>query len=826
MKDKRDHLYLSALLHDVGKFFQRADNGSVQSSLQLSTSIKKLEIVLLPTFQGRSSHKHCLWTAEFINKYQSVFNKLSAPVINERDKLITLSASHHLPLQEQTELGKFLKEADSLSAGMDRDSTEALCDDQDETGWDAFKRKRMTCILEDVAGHQTKQRHHIPLVSLNLDGSGFPDTKNSMPDYAQLWKRFEHDFKFIQANTYRAFAETLLSLLQKYTTAIPASTINFPDVSLYDHLKTTAAIAVCLYEHASQGEKNESPFLLIGGDLSGIQNYIYKIVSKHAAKNLKGRSFYLRLLSDAIVRYILKKLNLYQANIIYNSGGSFYILAPNTPTNRENLQSAIHYIEKHLFEAHGTQLYAAIDYVKVNKEDLMNIDDKHTLQNVWKRLFTKRDQKKNAPFASIIEQDYATFFTPHHQGGNAKRDSITGEELTDEHKEINGLRLNPLTWKQIEIGSKLKNTDYLVVSEQEIPYWNNRTNIQPIKLGITYYFITNKELQEMQQLLCASADKITVISLNGMNRNCDFMQNIDGINNIYALEFYGGNDCGEFTFEDLCEKRNEYAFSRLGILRMDVDNLGLIFQKGIPTQRCTLSRYAAMSRSFDYFFSGYINTIRQETAPDKCTIIYSGGDDVFVVGNWSNVINMAERIREDFRRYTCNNPHFTISGGVALVDDKFPIMKGAEYSGNEEMKAKTHNNGTQQKNSLSLLGVPLNWDTEFPQVKKLKDDIVYMIREAKMPKSFISKLRQSLANAYMQNHRITNFKTYWMLTYTLSRMKKETKDADFKQMINLCIKEVCDNHGTLNSQTITSAYHALELWAIAGRWAELETRTN
>ena len=37
--------------------------------------------------------------------------------------------------------------------------------------------------------------------------------------------------------------------------------------------------------------------LLVGGDFSGIQKYIYKIASKHAGRSLKGRSFYLHLLS-------------------------------------------------------------------------------------------------------------------------------------------------------------------------------------------------------------------------------------------------------------------------------------------------------------------------------------------------------------------------------------------------------------------------------------------------------------------------------------------------------------------------------------------------
>jgi len=38
--------------------------------------------------------------------------------------------------------------------------------------------------------------------------------------------------------------------LLKYTGNIVSSTVNLPDVSLFDHLKTTAAIATCLYDVA------------------------------------------------------------------------------------------------------------------------------------------------------------------------------------------------------------------------------------------------------------------------------------------------------------------------------------------------------------------------------------------------------------------------------------------------------------------------------------------------------------------------------------------------------------------------------------------------
>jgi len=104
-------------------------------------------------------------------------------------------------------------------------------------------------------------------------------------------------------------------------------------------LKTSAALSLCLYqqyregqctkENLDHGEKDkENQFILINGDISGIQNFIFNIPSKGAAKSLKGRSVYIQLISDGIVHYLLSKLELKKANLLYQGGGNFYILAP------------------------------------------------------------------------------------------------------------------------------------------------------------------------------------------------------------------------------------------------------------------------------------------------------------------------------------------------------------------------------------------------------------------------------------------------------------------------------------------------------------------
>jgi CRISPR-associated protein Csm1 len=364
----------------------------------------------------------------------------------------------------------------------------------------------------------------------------------------------------------------------------------------------------------------------------------------------------------------------------------------------------------------------------------------------------------------------------------------------------------------------------MIVSEEEISYWRNEVSLNPANLGFYYYFLTVDQLKDKRKNLQASADKVSVITFNGQKESdCDFISSLDGMNNIYGFEFYGGNKFNGKTFEKMTENPN---FSRLGVLRMDVDNLGSIFQKGIAPERATLSRFAALSRSFDYFFSGYLNTIWQETDPERSFIIYSGGDDVFIVGSWDTTIELAKKIRADFREFTCHNYAFSISGGIAILPAKYPIMKGAEESADEEHRAKKHSIKQIDKESISFMETPLNWEKEFPVVENLKTEIAGFINEKIIPKSFISKIMGHIQNAEVKNHKIHRVKTYWMLTYDLSRMKERIKNETVKQLITNCITEVCGNKTTLNNVPIETDYHPLELWAFASRWAELEIRTN
>lgn len=472
--------------------------------------------------------------------------------------------------------------------------------------------------------------------------------------------------------------------------------------------------------------------ILIGGDYSGIQSYIYNIASKYASRNLKGRSDCLKKDCEDTAHWLCEKVN---GETIVSSGGTFMILAEDNQANIDILEQAIAENEQSVYDKYGTDIYVAIDYVRLQEVS--------SYQEATSKLFLKRDAKKNRKLSSMIQNHYDDFFEPQ-QWYYDKTDAITGA------------------------------------------YFKNKEEMVECKnIG----FVTKQTFDQIQE-----GDRLA--SRNGKLRD----------------------------FNNLIDKDSELI--RLGVLRMDVDNLGSTFQNEIRKCNTHLDEYRKLSQQFTQFFDE--DNLYSFVKDNPVYIVYSGGDDIFAVGQWNHALAFAEQVREQFGKQPfVRERNLSISGGVAILPYKYPIMKGAEEGGALEDLAKSHSVGTVEKDSIAFLDVALNWELEYPVVKRLKNILVEMTQARRLDSSFRSKILLHHANAEIKDHKISKIKTYWMLTYDLGRLKqRNAKDKDMVTMIDNCIKEVCGNTKTLNGTAITTEYHPLELWALACRWAELEIRTD
>ena len=61
-----DEVVLGAFLEDIGKFMQRA----MGSSRQLPPEVARRASDVLPSFRGRSTHWHALWTDAFFHELE------------------------------------------------------------------------------------------------------------------------------------------------------------------------------------------------------------------------------------------------------------------------------------------------------------------------------------------------------------------------------------------------------------------------------------------------------------------------------------------------------------------------------------------------------------------------------------------------------------------------------------------------------------------------------------------------------------------------------------------------------------------------------------
>ncbi|GAB4017523.1 hypothetical protein GCM10028773_14240 [Spirosoma koreense] len=871
----RELVYLAGLLHDIGKFYQRADSEGVVTSKLLSPEVKALESTLCPKGQfDQYTHKHVLWTYQFFETFKGLF--IDVLPSDQQRQLALLAAAHHKPNPASLE-ETIIQLADHYSSGIDRTSQEGMIDEFQENPkkggahWDDFKKVRMVSVFETIYDEKTK-RYRLPISPITFSRSYFPQTsaadfdQSAPQQYQSLWRDFSAELMTLgnqqnRPRTLGTLADTLLFLLEKYTVTVPSSTQHLPDVSLYDHLKSTAALSLCLLDYCREKplkkptiQSDDTPLLLIGGDLSGIQTFIYDIIGRSAAKNLKGRSFYLQLMVDSIVQYLLDGLRLHRANIIYSSGGGFYLLAPNTQFSQIELPKLQQEIADKLRNEQGVKLFLAMDSQPITPAQIYGQDKLNTIGTVWAGLTEKLAAQKKRRFSSTLATtDYAYFFTPSEVGGESRgnRDAITSEEFapgeerfplgpTENADEANQ-RVRKATFEQIRLGRTLRESiRYVVRANQRIDYWEpdeptfgHKTPrfFNPLNLGQYYYFIGESQLNTFRTLARGSVDDVLVQSVN-TSQTSGFQ--LPGNNQTYGFTFYGGNTIprgqkGEPKYFDELAGSESLNFKRLGILRMDVDNLGFLFKNGFSAGKRTFSRYSTLSRSLDYFFKGYLNHIREsnEEFRENTFILYAGGDDLFIVGKWDVTLRFAETIQREFAAWTCHSNHLGISGGVAIVPTKYPIAKAADQSADEEKRAKNHRYADREKNSLSLFGTPLAWGEEWRIVTELKDDLKRHIGgEKNIPKALISKISTLYTMQQEQKKNQQNPSWRWLSAYDLGRARERAKSDEAKRFFDQLKTDLFTNR-TYKGQTLTgTTYDFLTLLNVAARWAELEMRSE
>ena len=706
-----EYLHLVALLHDIGKFRKRGRDNAT----------------------SHQEHSYAFVNEDFAGFFLPCGEDFKDAIRN-----------HHT--QGKNLIEKQVILADWLSA------TESADEEQEVAA--------LVSILSRLKKEENQdQQYGYTPTALHFDSATVIPTQSSVVNqetYAALWQKFTKDFdKATTGKQYTpALYQTIVALLHKYTSRIPSETVEAAesDISLYDHLRTTAAIAACIGRELTEVsdvemvltdlEKSEKKICaLIKGDLSGIQNFLYHILSDGAARQLRGRSFYLQLLTEAIAHYTLKGLNLPITNLLLASGGHFYILAPYSDT--QQFDTLRREVSDRLWALHQGELYCILDYVPVTAGDFKA----ENFSNKWGEVSDRVNARKQKVWSELEkEKMFENLFKPYENKSFA--------QLTEDEK-------NP--WKFDELGQKLRRAKYLVAFD--VPADSNISETPDWRDAIKAFGLHIRLPESGSKLDPEDATHAVFYRL----RDTNFLTDIDtyqweDVPASYDFRMF----CPVITYRreeipadyDYLAEASE-GVQWLGALRMDVDDLGAVFIEKL--QNATISRLATLSEALCLFFEGYVPELCKQY---KVELIYAGGDDLFLVGGWSALPEIAREIRSEFEKFVTGD-HITLSGGIAIEHKKYPLYQFAAESGEAEKASKNR----PCKDAITFLRKPMAWG-EFDKVRDWYRRFLRAIQANRdpLPRGVLMRLSQIYSDEELKGHRWA-----WRSLYYFHRLQERYK---------------------------------------------------
>lgn len=566
----------------------------------------------------------------------------------------------------------------------------------------------------------------------------------SNSDYAHLLNELEAEIK----KTSSPSPVHLLQMIEKYMSNVPAHGYSHADISYYDHAKLTAAIASCLYEYhrdaveeyhniSSSEERSKDKFLVVSGEFSGIQDFIYTITSKMAMKSLRGRSFFLELFAEHIIDEILHALSMNRINLIYSGGSQFYLLLPNTEQVEGVLKNCKKIINDYLLKEIGSKLYFELVYTATTAEELGNGlgTDKKT-DNKIGQIFRRLSIQSSANKISRYEKDQL-------------------HQLFDENSSLN--KVHSYT-KECVICRKAEKEEILNANAKkyrDVELCNSCAHF--IKLGESIARLYQTDFNRDHYIAEIKSDSTSEkgVELPTLSNGSVILCLVDGsekmqaeqagnlyryyvINSLAIKDKFGTNiQVGNYNIkhystdasEDSSDKKNKYqliefkdlvkksiGIERLAVLRADLDDLGTLFMSGFadesseyPYESVTLAKSAVLSKYLSDFFKRKINLILEKNdaakpdnqyfkkycdifgsdahSPRNIVLVYSGGDDVFAIGTWNDIIEFSIDLRTAFKE--CCNSKITLSAGIGFFSESYPVYQMAEQTGELEKLAKS-----------------------------------------------------------------------------------------------------------------------------------------
>jgi len=591
-------------------------------------------------------------------------------------------------------------------------------------------------------------------------------------------------------------------------------------VSLAQEFKILSAVV-----HACKADADElnKGFHLVLGDFPGVQRVIYTITSDGATKGVRGRSFFLQLLAECVARRVLDARELPMTNALYIAGSKFLLLLDGGQDVADTVDTIWREINGNLLDTFEGDLSMVLATTPVSVKAIKD----HTLfSDAYAQLLKAESQQKIQPFRGIRPD----LFNPFGVGSQyvcaiSRREPRDRGEINDA-EQANSERANSwVSWEQQAfetLAVDLSQLDQDGVNE----YVLNFSTESPVQKR-TYSGLLYKLTGMACQLVRAknTTGEPWLIALNRADFRWDGLRYIAARtprvtrpdaswwNDRYQEEPTHVGDIRNFELlarqihqSETTGQLKESGFARYGVLRMDVDSLGSIFRERLTTP--TITRRMALSSSLSRFFERFLPRILVDmeeslNRPESLYLIYGGGDDLFIVGEWDVLPRLAEVIHDLLESYT--GGQLTISAGIEIVPSRFPFYVVAELAKAAlDDRAKESRDG---KNAICMFGEVFNWEAvgDWHILRDWKDWMVKR-NDQSIIRNVLNIYEQWLKDCKRFGDDKLRFGPFvWRACYQLTRTVSDKADRD--ALIKL-VTEIPRIAG------------------VAARWAELERRTH
>jgi CRISPR-associated protein Csm1 len=842
--EQSSRIALAAFLHDLGKFAERAkipvDQQVLEDNKQLYCPHRKK----FTDDKGWFSHVHAAYTGLAMDLIEGYLPELTgtefAPFGSWKtkeadDSFINAAAMHHKP---DTFLQWVIATADRVSSGFDREEFEEYNHGEDvtKTGKNHYTARQLPLFEQIRLNSQVEQNYayRYPLNPLSPN-SIFPvkaqecegnDDKAAQKEYNDLWLGFVEDLKLMpksHRSNWCLWLDHFETLWGVYTQAIPSATaFNIrPDVSLYDHSRVAAAMATALWRfHVENGRTDEnatkelkdqeqswteSKFLLVQGDFFGIQDFIFASggeTNKRAAKLLRGRSFYVSLLSECAALKVLDALDLPSTSQVINAAGKFMIVAPNSPETIKKLVDVQNSLDAWFLKQSWGQAGVGLAWTEASCNDFRrgkagkSSPYKALIKKLFEQLDVIKNQRLNLCAAStpIIFNEFLDSFD--NDMGVCK---IDGKSPASEQID-NDTYIGKLAYDQIESGTWLTKRERILITRQSLGM------ASALKIPIFGYHISFVENEEIQGKFGAQADTGNLLrawdfslpetadgalwkgyarrSINAYVPLFDEKSKVEeGLSKYKGEEKLELNDAktlNHIACEDqqLQDNHQWLGITALSTLKGDIDNLGMIFESGLG-EDVSFSKTAAVSRQINAFFTVYLPWLCKTKYPNTYTV-FAGGDDFFLVGPWLSQIKLASEMRQAFQRYVADNAEIHFSAGISTTKPGLPIGQLSEMAEIALEQSKAHNPKHETlapKNAVSCFNETMSWD-EFSALEVRRKRLQDLHQDMNLSTGYVYGLLTLINMAEKVKERPENAIWHSYFAYRTVRMLERNKGLD------------------------------------------------